>query len=108
MHVVDDRQIDACLAAKLMSRAAGPNSFCDHRHSRQNLIQVAAFAQLNADEAITREVACCRQNKVAQTGETAQRAWVAAHGYRKTCNFSQTSGDQRGGDVAPQSQSAAY
>ena len=101
-------KIDRFFNAELMGGTAGSDSLRHHGHPSQDLIQLTSFAELNADEAIAREVASRGKNKVPKTRKSAQRAWIAAHSHSEARDFGQPSGDECRDTVAAQSQSPAY
>ena len=70
----------------------------------ENLRQLAALAQFDADHAVARERAGAGEHQIAQAGESGKRFCLAAAGHGEARNLGDAPGDEASSGVVPKAQ----
>ena len=91
---LDDRRVDVPLPGEVEHTARGPHAFGDAVHFRQDVGELAAAAELQADPAIATVRADAGGDEVAEAGEAVEGVRAGAQGNAEAGNFNQAAGHQ--------------
>ena len=72
-HLSGDRQLDAVACTESQCRAGRPHALGDHVHAAEDVAQVPAAPELDADVAVAAQVARAGDDEIAEPAETCQR-----------------------------------
>ncbi len=99
-HLLGDGHLDAIAAGETQSCGCGEDAF---RHftveAGDDVLQLAAFAQFDANRTIARESTGAGENQVPDAGEARHGLATATAGHGKSRDLGDAASDQRGGRV---------
>src|SRR5690606_13604356 len=95
VHRGCNRHLDTCTLCERICCAGGRDTFGDHGHLTQHLVERAALPDLHPDVPIAAEPARARQNEVAHACQTAECERVRAELHGQARDLCKAACDQR-------------
>src|SRR5215469_376023 len=103
-HLFSDGHFDACFVSEGACGGGSSYSFRDHAHGGEDVIELSAAREFDADETVAAQIAGASQNQIAHSGETGESVAVGAQGGPEARYFGEAARDESSDGVMAQSE----